>query len=124
MANLFGLDIAKIVANEIKAAGGLVSCTLTHITKGTRTAGDLTGGTNPTTTTHSCQGFVETKTKRMTGTLVEEPMSVVTIIGGSIKPAVVPSPTDTIDVDGVVWTLYELISRDPASAVYEFRGES
>ena len=124
MANIFGVDIAKVVAESIAGAGNLRPGTLTKVTKGTRTAGDLLDGTNPTTTEHTCQCVVETKTKRRKGTLVEEPMSVATIIGASITPTTEPSPTDTLLVDGVTWTLYELISRDPASAVYEFRAES
>lgn len=124
MAKLFGIDIAKTVANSLKAAGNLQTCTLTHSVRGSRTSGQLTGGTNPTSTTHTCQGFVETRTKHRSGTLVAEPMSVVTIIGHTISPTVAPSLGDTVLVDGTTWTLNELIERDPASAVYEFKAES
>lgn len=124
MAELFGIDIAQVVADSIADAGNLRPGTLTKIVPGTRTPGDLTGGTNPTETSHTFQGFVETKTKRRDGTLVSDPMSVVTILGATINPATVPAPTDTVLIDGTTWTLFELISRDPASAVYEFRAES
>jgi len=124
MVELFGINIAEVIADAIDEAGNLRPGTLTRITPGTRTGGSLTGGTNPPTTSHSLQGFVETRTRRREGTLVASPMSVVTIIGASVTPIATPEVNDTVLIDGVTWDLLELLSRDPASAVFEFRAEN
>lgn len=124
MPDLFGIDIAGIVADSIASAGGVVAGTLTKITAGTRTPGSLTAGTNPTSTVHTFQGFIAKKTTRADVTLVSETMSVATILGASISPAVVPEVGDTILLEGVSWSLVQLLSRDPAEAVYEFKAES
>lgn len=121
MADLFGIDIAAAVNDSIVAAGNVRAGTLTKVTPGTRTPGDLTGGTNPTTATHSFNGFYEARTVRADGTLARTTMDVVTILGASLS--VVPEVNDQATIDGTTWTLTRLISRDPASAVYEFEAQ-
>lgn len=123
MANLFGLDIAKLIADNIAIAGGVRPGVLTVNAAGTRTSGSVTAGNAPTTTTHQFQGFVETKARRREGTQVPSGMAVVTILGATITPAVVPGVNNEVEIDGDTYTLLELLSRDPASAVYEFRAE-
>lgn len=123
MAELFGIDIAGIINTELANAGGVRSGTLTKTAPGTRTGGSLTGGTNPTTTAHTFNGFVETKAKRRRGQVGAEPMAVVTILGASVTPAAVPEVNDTVLIDGATFTLLELLNRDPAEAVYEFRAD-
>lgn len=122
MPNLFGIDIAGIINSEIAGAGGVLSGTLTRTVPGTRTAGSLTAGTNPTETTHSFKGFVETKADRRPGQIGVQSMAVVTILGASLS--VTPEVNDTALLDGVTYTLVELLTRDPAAAVYEFRAEA
>jgi hypothetical protein len=124
MANLFGLDIAGIVNDALSGAGGLRPGTLATTSPGTRTGGSLTGGTNPTTTSHSFQGFVETKEVRRKGQVGADLMAVVTIIGASVTPSVVPEVNDVATIDGTSYTLVELLKRDPAEAVYEFAAEA
>ncbi len=121
MAKLFGIDIAATVAKGISDAGGVRPGILTRVTPGARTAGSLTGGTNPTETTFSFRGFVETKERRRSGQVGASTMSVVTILGDTVT--VVPDVNDRVAVDGVNYTLLELLSRDPAEAVYQFRAE-
>lgn len=121
MVKLFGIDVAKEVHDGIKRAGGLPSGTLTHKVPGTRSPGDLGGGTNPTTSTHSFQGTLERKVRRSRGTAVAEPMDVLMIVGNSLSPAVVPAVGDEASIDGTTRTLTELLERDPAGATYEFR---
>lgn len=123
MANLFGVDIAQILADSIAGAGGVRPGTLTKVTPGSRTGGSLTDGTNPTTTVHSFQGFVETKEARRDGQVGAGIMAVVTVIGKSVLPFAAPEVNDTALIDGVTYTLLELLSRDPAEAVYEFAAE-
>ncbi len=124
MVELFGVDIAQVVADSITEAGNLRPGILTKIVPGTRTGGSLTGGTNPTETSHTFQGFVETKTSRREGTLVADPMSVVTILGATVTPFTEPEVNDGAIIDNVTWNLGKLLSRDPASAVYEFEAST
>lgn len=123
MPDLFGLDIAGIVNSEIVGAGNVRTGTLSRITPGSRGA-TLIGGNNPTDTTHSFNGFVETKTRRASDSLVEEPMATVSILGASVSPAAIPQVGDTVTIDGTTWDLVELMDRDPAGALYEFRVEA
>jgi hypothetical protein len=123
MPSLFGIDIAKTIADNIAAAGDVRSGTLTKSSAGARTPGDVTAGNNPTTSTHSFKGFVETRAQRREGSQVPEGMGVVTILGATVSPAAVPAVNDVATIDGDSYTLLKLISRDPAAAVYEFMVE-
>ncbi len=124
MPDLFGLDIAGIINTEIANAGGVLAGTLTKTTPGARTGGQLTGGTNPATSAHAFNGFVETKEDRRPGQVGAMSMAVVTVLGASVSPAAVPEVNDTAVLDGVTYTLVELLSGDPATAVFEFRAEA
>lgn len=124
MPDLFGLDIAGLVADSIASAGDVRPGTLAHKVAGTRGSGDnVLAGTNPTTTTHSFRGFVETRTPRRAESLVENPIAVVSILGATVSPMVEPDVGDVATIDGDAYTLVELLSADPARALYEFRGE-
>ena len=118
---LFGVDLAKIVNKEIAGAGGVLSGTLTKATAGARTPGNLTGGTNPTDATYAFKGFVETAGKRRPGSTSASSTSTVSILGDSIT--VVPEVNDEANIDGIDWTLLELMKRDPAKALYVFKAE-
>ncbi len=123
MPNLFGLDIAKLVADNIAAAGGVLDVTLTKTTPGTRTAGSLAAGTNPTTTGYACKGFIEDRTQsNRPGSLVQSGGKVVSIFGATLDTGVVPAPTDTVTIEGSTFTVLE-VGRDPAAAVYELKVE-
>ncbi len=124
MADLFGLDIAGIINDEIAGSGGVLTGTLNKITPGTRTGGSLTDGTNPVITGHTFKGFVETREKRRKGQVSGDPVSVVTVLGASVSPAAVPEVNDSVILEGVTYTLTELLSRDPAAAVYEFHADA
>lgn len=124
MANLFGLNIAKIINDSIASAGGVLSGTLTHYTPGARTPGDPAAGLNPTSTAHSFKGFFELKEVRRKGQIDTQVTPVVTLLGASISPAVVPIVNDVVIIDGRTLRLVELRSADPASAVFEFAADS
>jgi hypothetical protein len=51
-------------------------------------------------------------------------MSVVSILGASLSPAVVPAVNDIVVIDGSTFTLVELLNLDPAEALYEFAADS
>lgn len=105
MSELFGLDIAKLVADGIAAAGNLQSGALTK----------LDGGG-----THSFQGFLEMREVRLGDTFVAESIAVMSILGASVDNDQVPEVNDTVSLGGFNGELARLIRRDPASAVYEF----
>lgn len=114
---LFGVDISGIINKNI--GPGVNECTLIKVTKGTRTAGNLTGGTNPTTTQHSARGFIDKLDRnRIEGTLVEEADSQVNLVGDSIAGGVRPSPGDRILIRGTTYNVLS-VDVDPADALFE-----
>jgi hypothetical protein len=123
MADLFGLDIASLVNSAIAGAGGVLPGTLTRIIPGVR-GDNPTDGTNPTKTTHSFSGFVEQKDKRILGEVAAANQSTISILGASINPVAVPRVNDQVLLDGSTYTLVELLSLDPARALYEFSADS
>ncbi len=115
MAKLFGVDIAKIVNQEISP--GLLEGTLTHEVPGTRTTGNLAGGTNPTTSTHSFKGIQEDLSVFRPEELNEEATAGVLIVVNSLSPTIVPVIGDKVVFaagDPVMRILS--IKKDPASA--------
>ncbi len=126
MPNIFGADIAGKIA---KGLGGKVfATTLTVTTPGTRTGGQLTAGTQPTSVAHACRGFVDVLKDRYVGggtederggrTIVQRGDRTVVILGGTLPAGVVPEPNNTITIEGETLRVV-LVFRDPASAAYE-----
>ncbi len=125
MPILFGLDIAALVNDGLQEAGGVLDATLIKVSPGTRTPGDLTGGTNPTTTTHACKGFLESKgERRINGTLVSDGAVLASILGASLPVGVVPTVNDRLTIEGTTYDVKEIAGRDPAAALYVLRVES
>lgn len=122
MPDLFGLNIGKIVNDALTSAGGLVAGTLTSYTPGTRST-NKTDGTNPTSTSHTFQGFVEQEEVR-DGTVGSVNRSTVSIMGASLDPVVAPKVNDQVVIDGGTYTLVKLIDLDPAEALYKFEAGS
>lgn len=112
--NLFGANISGEI---LKAIGpGVLSATLTKVTPGTRTVGQLTGGTNPTTASYTGRGFIDVyDEKRMIATSVQEGDRFVTLIGDSFTA--IPEPNDKITIEGETLTIVS-VSRDPDAATY------
>ncbi len=112
---LFGVDIAGIVAREV--GPGLLDAVLTRKTPGTRTPGNLTGGTNPVSTAHTAKGIKSPLTSLRPDSIVEDAMAVVLLIGDTISPAAVPAEQDLISIEGTSYTIVQ-VARDPAAATY------
>lgn len=111
---LFGVNISKLIKDSV--GPGVLNATLTVVTPASRTAGDLTDGTNPTTTDYDCKGFIDSKEKRRSsGTLVEDGDEVIVLIGDTI--GAVPKVGDRITIEGKTYTIKQL-DRDPAAATY------
>ena len=120
MPNLFGLDIVGIIAREIAAAGGVLAGTLTKTTPGVRTPGDLSGGTNPTTTSSGFRGFLENRDNvRLPGQLTAVSGRVLVILGGTLPAGVVPEANDSAVMEGETFSIVSILKRDPAGATYE-----
>ena len=115
---LFGVDIAAIVASAI--GPGVLDATLNSITEGTRTPGSLTSGTQPTTASYACKGFMDSKNRReRSGQLVDDGDVIIMLIGNTISAgAIVPKLGDTITIESRTYRIGNL-DRDPAAAIYE-----
>lgn len=122
MPDLFGLDIAGIVADAI--GPGVLDATLTKEVAGNRTEGSLTGGMNAVPTNYGCRGFVDDySASQIDGTLIRENDHKVTLLGGTLPSGVIPQQGDEILIEG---TTYEVIKvkRDPAAATYTCQARS
>lgn len=104
-------QIAGILGTALPAAGVTESATLIRSVAGTRTPGALSSGTNPTTTSYACKGFVSTERKDKIGeTLVESTDRVVCILGASLP--VRPSANDRVTIDGKTQPVIDLEGSD------------
>jgi hypothetical protein len=122
--SLFGLNIAVILADEIAAAGNLQSGTLVKTSPGTRTPGNLTGGTNPDTVPYTIQGVVSAGEQRREGQVGADVVSEIMILGATLNPVGVPEVNDEVTLDSKVYILTKLIARDPAGAAYQFEAQA
>ena len=116
MPDLFGMDIAKLVADNL--GPGVLDATLTQVTAGNRTAGDLTAGVNPTNVDYPCKGFVDDySASQIDGTLIKANDHKVTLLGGTLQGGIIPQQGDKVFIEN---TTYEIIKvkRDPAAATY------
>jgi hypothetical protein len=113
---LFGVDISGEILKAL--TGQLLTATLHKLTPGTRT-GNLTGGTNPTETDYTCEGFVDSQNKEnIGGTLVEDGDVQVVLVGDSISGgSVAPITGDRVTIEGTKYNIRGL-DRDPAAATY------
>ncbi len=117
MPNLFGIDIAGLINDEISAAGGVLDATLIVVTPGTRTGGNLTGGTNPTEVSKTAKGFKDTLKILRPEEVVENATDVILLLGDSIEDLAVPKTADKITIESETKTILKVI-RDPAAATY------
>lgn len=117
-SKLFGVDVAALVNSQI--APGLLDLTLTKVTPGTRTPGQLTAGTNPTTTTHTGKGIIEDfKTREIDGTLILVGDKSVLLVTESLTPAATPDGGDRLAIEGDEYSVVRILERDPAGATYK-----
>lgn len=116
--DLFDVDIAAIVADAI--GPGLPEVTLIKVTNAARTAGNLAGGTNPTTTSYACRGLtIDLEERFIDGDTVRRGDRAVMLIGDTINGgATVPAAGDRITVEGVTWAVVAIVDSDPARATW------
>lgn len=121
---LFGLNIAQIVNDSIASAGGVLPAVLIKRQNTTRAPANVTGGRNPTSTRHSCQGFLDNKASNRQGgslstTSTGSSRTVAAILGASLPAGIVPEHDDQIEIEGRTYTITGTPERDPAAALYE-----
>lgn len=121
MTKLFGLDIAKLVADSIKSAGDVLPATLIKVTAGTRTT--PTGGTHPTEQGYPAKGVISDYTDReRAATEIKSSERKILLLGASLPPGIVPVPGDKITIEDRTYRIsVDGVSRDAASAAYRCR---
>lgn len=120
-SELFGVDIAGIVADVM--GGQLLDVTVTRYAEGDRDPDNLTGGKprTPATVT-GISGFWEDFTRDPPpGVTVELGDRKAVLIGDTIPAGGHPRRNDGITIEGVTLYMVQLVSRDPASAVYVYQ---
>lgn len=119
---LFGVDISGIIKDNI--GPGVLDATLIKFTPGTRTPGQLTGGTNPTNASFPCRGFIDKQMNRdRDGTLISDGTVKIVLIGDTIdsgNAASAPTTNDRVTIEGKTYTISGPVDRDPAAATYTF----
>jgi hypothetical protein len=121
MSEMFGVDISGILADATD--GQLFDVTVTRYVAGEREAGNLTGGRAkvPQTVT-GIQGFWEDFTGQPPpGIEVELNDRKACLIGDTIPVGGQPMKNDAIEIEGQTLFMVQLMSRDPASALYVYQ---
>ena len=114
--DIFGVDLR----GKIGAAFGskFFDITFTKVEPGTRT-GDLTGGTNPTTTEHTVKGFEDSYNERqIDGTIVQRGDRKILVLGSTLPSGIEPEPNDELALANKTWRVVN-VNSDPARATYE-----
>ena len=114
---LFGVNISGLIKEYI--GPGVLDATLTKSTPGSRTAGQLTGGRNPTTASYACKGFIDKQARQdFDGTLISDGQVMIVLIGDTIDGGSTKAEAgDRITIEGVTYMIDKL-DRDPAAATY------
>lgn len=118
MAKPLAGGIAKAVYKGLKAAGMTAPLTLVKEASGTRTPGNIAGGTNPIAVSYAAQGFVDDYAiSEIDGTLVATGDRRGYVFGASIAGGVTPSPNDKLSSAGVTYRIIS-VGSDPANATF------
>lgn len=118
---LFGVDIAGIVADAM--GDGLLDVVVTRYSEGARDANNLTGGKPKTpATVEGIKGFWDDFTGTPPpGIELELGDRKAVLIGDTIPAGGQPLKNDAITIEGVTLYMVQLVSRDPAAAVYVYQ---
>jgi hypothetical protein len=111
--------IAKAVYQGAKAAKLGLPATLIKVTAGTRTPNNVSGGTNPTTTSYACYGFVsDFAVTQIDGTLIAVNDRKIDLYGYSIASGTVaPTTGDEVTIAGGTYRIKH-VDTDPAQAMW------
>lgn len=119
--DLFGVDIAGIIADSM--GDGLLDVVVTRYTEGARDQNSLTGGKAKTpATVVGVKGFWDDFTGQPPpGIEIELGDRKAVLIGDTIPAGGHPVRNDAITIEGVTLYAVQLVSRDPAAAVYVYQ---
>lgn len=121
--SILGKPIGAMVARAFK--GKLHRATLVRVCAGTRTPGNLAGGTNAETHTFAAEGFCSDYDEQLAPELVKAGARRILLIAGSIKGEgytwVVPEQGDRVTIEDTVYAI-TAVRRDPATATYTLDG--
>jgi hypothetical protein len=124
VANPLKGGIAKQVAKALKGAKMTLPATLIKVTPGTRTPGNISGGTNPTTASYAARGFVADYTAfELANTLIQASDRKISLLGATIASGAIPAADDMVTIDGATYRIMR-VKRDPAAAVYELQARA
>lgn len=114
----FGVDLPGTLNSAL--GPGLEAATLIKVTAGTRTAGALSGGRNPTEASFAAKGYVDSYADReIDGTFVQRGDRKIGLLGASIAGGQVPKPNDKITIGGATYRICaDGVTTDPATALY------
>jgi len=119
--NLFGVDIAGILADVFTSQAPLLDATLHRREAGTtRDPNNVTAGiAGETVTDFPCTGFIDDyQDKEIDGTLIQVGDRRILLLGNTIAGGTVrPERKDQITIEGQVHTILR-ITRDPDAATY------
>lgn len=121
--SFFGTKFAALLDKGLRAGssamGGNINITLVSITRGTRTPGSISAGTNPTSTSVPCRGFAE-KQKSIYDSAANSyrKVNVVAVLGASLPTGTIPKVGDRLIVDGASKGISEVIDES-SGALYE-----
>lgn len=118
--SLFGVPIASIIANAV--GPGVLPATLVKKAAGTRTTGALSAGTNPTSTSYACRGFIDDYSAfAVSAGMVQMQDKRITLLGATISNGTVaPAPGDDVTIEGATYAVVR-VKRDPAGATFELQ---
>lgn len=106
----------------------VLDATLVKVAGGTRTAGNQSGGTNPTETSHAAKGWVKGyEARQIDGTLVRSDDRMIALLGGTIDGDAVPEVGDKVTIEGDTYRIVggregRGVTRDPDGAKYVCHG--
>lgn len=117
---LFGIDIADIVAEHI--GPGVHDVLISREQRAARAPGDLTGGlVKGVPLTFPCKGFWEDFSGLPPpGIEILLNDRRLVLIGDTIPEGGIPERNDAVTCDGQTLYVVQLLSRDPAHAVYKY----
>lgn len=120
MAEMFGIDISGLIADAM--SGQLFAVTVTRYTEAAEDPDDLTGGGRVPTVIEGAEGFWEDFTGNPPpGVTVELNDRKAVLIGDTVPAGGLPQRGDAITIEGQTLYAVQLITRDPASAVYVYQ---
>lgn len=100
--------VGKALNQALPSAGVTEAATLIRVTSGARTAGNLAGGTNPSSAPVPCLGFVSNEKRQKVGaTSVESRDRIVCLLGETLGGQV-PTSKDRITIDGATQPIIDL----------------